>query len=64
MPERKKCEKCENDATAGGRFCKECNKELRAEMKASGFLTRVHGRAYRSKDQQENRHETKNGRDG
>ena len=63
MTPKKKCERCENDATAGGRFCKDCNKEIRTEMKAAGYLTYVPGHSYRSPDKQENLRETKHGRD-
>lgn len=60
----KTCERCQNEAIRGERFCNECKKKVLAEMKEAGYLTQTPFAPYRTADQQENTRETKFGRDG
>ena len=58
----KKCERCTHLAPLGNRFCKDCVRQLKEEMTASGYLQRVpQSRAYRGGEKQEDTYETKFG---
>ncbi len=61
----KSCDRCQvQSAMRGERFCKQCKKEVLAELKESGYLTRgVYGGRFRGTDARENTRETKYGKD-
>jgi predicted amidophosphoribosyltransferase len=61
----KPCEKCDQNAIAGERYCPKCKKEVLRDMQSSGYLERHPKRLpTRDKDARENRRETKYGVDG
>jgi hypothetical protein len=57
------CERCgEPTVAASERFCKECRKDVLAELKEAGFLTPTpYRRSRRTAEQRENVYETKHG---
>jgi predicted amidophosphoribosyltransferase len=65
----KLCERCDNPAIKGERFCKECKKQVLSELKSAGYLQNVPlklGNIHtsgRTTEQAENTRETKYGRD-
>jgi len=58
-----RCERCGGYAPGSRRFCKECEKMVRSEMKESGYLQRVpqHSGLERTQEMRENTYETKHG---
>ena len=64
-----KCKRCDEDAKKGERYCKECRKDVLAEMKSDGYLQTVPllwGNIHCSSrigGEKENIQETKHGRD-
>ena len=61
-----RCERCHlAEAVKGWRFCDECKKAVRDEMKDAGYLKPVQklGGKYRSKEQREATYDTKFGRE-
>lgn len=65
MTYSKPCERCNNAlAKSGNKYCTECRKKKLREMREAGYLTpKVYGRSNRTRDMQENLHETKYGID-
>lgn len=60
----KGCEKCSCPAKEGERFCTECKKHLRKEMRDAGYLKNVPRLgSSQTQEEKENIRETKYGRD-
>lgn len=63
----KMCERCDEDAVNGERYCKACRKVVMAEMKEAGYLKSVPllwGNIHtstRTREQAEDTHQTKHG---
>lgn len=38
MEEPRKCDRCDEDAIQGGRYCKSCKRQVMAEMREAGYL--------------------------
>jgi len=62
----KKCERCPREAKPKSRFCKECEKDIRNEMRDKKYLQKGYGPHgnRRTQEMKEDTRMTKFGRDG
>ena len=62
MAERKPCARCGKPAPAGFRYCSDCQRVIRCEMRQANYLTpRPRKSRHRGYEAREDRHETKYG---
>ena len=62
--QRTYCERCRQapPVSTSDRYCKNCKKQVLAELKESGYLTsRPRGKAYRGSEMREDTFETRHG---
>ena len=63
MHEPKTCQLCDQPAADGYRYCKECCKYMRLEMRKAGYLQYQPSRKPRAPGSKEDTYETKYGMD-